>query len=57
MQYQFDERSRARRIGGQVFMTAREENWAAELGKDLQRWEVKAGTLPDANFANWREFE
>jgi hypothetical protein len=26
-------------------MTATEENWPAELGKDLQRWEVKAGTL------------
>ena len=35
----------ARRTGGQVFMTATEENWPAELGKDLQRWEVQAGTL------------
>jgi DNA replication and repair protein RecF len=30
---------------GQVFMTATEENWPRELGRDLQRWEVKAGTL------------
>ncbi len=31
----------ARRTSGQVFMTATEENWPRELGKDLQRWEVK----------------
>ena len=30
---------------GQVFMTCTEENWPRELGRDLQRWEVKAGTL------------
>ena len=30
---------------GQVFMTATEENWPRDLGRDLQRWEVKAGTL------------
>jgi recombinational DNA repair ATPase RecF len=35
----------ARRTGGQVFMTATEENWPSELGKDLQRWEVANGTL------------
>jgi DNA replication and repair protein RecF len=35
----------ARRTSGQVFMTCTEENWPSELGKDLQRWEVKAGTL------------
>jgi len=35
----------ARRTGGQVFMTATEENWPAELGGDLQRWEVQAGAL------------
>jgi DNA replication and repair protein RecF len=35
----------ARKTSGQVFMTATEENWPAELGKDLQRWEVQAGTL------------
>lgn len=30
---------------GQVFMTCTEENWPRELGPDLQRWEVRAGTL------------
>jgi DNA replication and repair protein RecF len=30
---------------GQVFMTCTEENWPRELGRDLQRWEVRAGTL------------
>jgi len=35
----------ARKTGGQVFMTATEENWPRELGKDLQRWEVRAGAL------------
>jgi DNA replication and repair protein RecF len=35
----------ARKTGGQVFMTATEENWPRELGKDLQRWEVVNGTL------------
>jgi DNA replication and repair protein RecF len=35
----------ARKTSGQVFMTATEENWPSELGKDLQRWEVKVGTL------------
>jgi DNA replication and repair protein RecF len=35
----------ARKTGGQVFMTATEENWPRELGRDLQRWEVKSGTL------------
>jgi DNA replication and repair protein RecF len=34
-----------RKTSGQVFMTATEENWPRELGKDLQRWEVKSGTL------------
>lgn len=36
---------RARETSGQVFMTATEENWPRELGRELQRWEVKAGTL------------
>jgi DNA replication and repair protein RecF len=43
----------ARKTCGQVFMTATEENWPRELGKDLQRWEVKAGTLlkaPNSKF-------
>ncbi len=35
----------ARKTSGQVFMTATEENWPRELGKDLQRWDVKTGTL------------
>jgi len=35
----------ARRTSGQVFMTATEENWPRELGKDLQRWKVNRGTL------------
>ncbi|MGA3163175.1 MAG: DNA replication/repair protein RecF [Verrucomicrobiota bacterium] len=35
----------ARKTSGQVFMTATGENWPSELGKDLQRWEVKAGNL------------
>ena len=35
----------ARKTSGQVFMTATEENWPRELGKDLQRWEVKGGML------------
>jgi DNA replication and repair protein RecF len=35
----------ARKTSGQVFMTATEENWPAELGKDLQKWEVKTGAL------------
>jgi DNA replication and repair protein RecF len=35
----------ARRTSSQVFMTATEENWPRELGKELQRWEVKNGTL------------
>jgi len=26
-------------------MTATEENWPAELGRDLHKWEVKAGML------------
>ena len=35
----------ARRTRGQVFMTCTDENWPSELGKNLQRWEVQAGTL------------
>jgi DNA replication and repair protein RecF len=35
----------ARKASGQVFMTATEENWPSELGKELQRWEVKQGSL------------
>jgi DNA replication and repair protein RecF len=36
---------RTHRAQGQVFMTATEENWPAELGRTLHRWEVRAGTL------------
>ena len=39
---------RARETSGQVFMTCTEENWPRELGRELQRWEVKAGTLGKA---------
>lgn len=35
----------ARKTSGQVFMTATEENWPSELGRDLQKWEVKAGKI------------
>jgi DNA replication and repair protein RecF len=36
---------RARQASGQVFMTATEEHWPRELGRELQRWEVSRGTL------------
>lgn len=36
---------RARETSGQVFMTCTEENWPRELSRDLQRWEVKSGSL------------
>jgi DNA replication and repair protein RecF len=36
---------RAHRARGQVFMTATEENWPEELGRDVQRWTVRGGTL------------
>lgn len=36
---------RAHQARGQVFMTATEENWPRELGRDLQRWEVQGGAL------------
>jgi len=36
---------RAQQTRGQVFMTATEENWPRELGRDLKRWEVTAGML------------
>ncbi len=35
----------ARETSGQVFMTATEESWPRELGRDLQRWCVESGTL------------
>jgi DNA replication and repair protein RecF len=36
---------RSHQARGQVFMTATEENWPSELGRDLQRWVVRAGNL------------
>ncbi|MBU6409014.1 MAG: DNA replication and repair protein RecF, partial [Verrucomicrobia bacterium] len=38
----------ARRTGGQVFMTATEENWPREWGGNLQRWWVKDGSIAGA---------
>ncbi len=39
---------RAHHARGQVFMTATEENWPAELGRDLARWQVAQGCLKSA---------
>jgi len=40
--------NRAQHARSQVFMTCTEENWPQELGRDLRRWEVRAGELkPD----------
>jgi DNA replication and repair protein RecF len=36
---------RAHQSRGQVFMTATEENWPEELGRDVQKWMVRNGTL------------
>lgn len=36
---------RAQAARSQVFMTCTEENWPSELARDLQRWEVKTGTM------------
>jgi len=36
---------RTRQTSGQVFMTATEENWPRELGREVQRWTVVDGTL------------
>ena len=36
---------RAHQSRGQVFMTATEENWPQELGREVQRWQVRDGTL------------
>lgn len=36
---------RAHHARGQVFMTCTEENWPRELGRDLHRWEIKAGAI------------
>jgi len=36
---------RSHQAQGQVFMTCTEENWPRELGRELQRWQIQAGTL------------
>jgi DNA replication and repair protein RecF len=36
---------RAQQSQGQVFVTATEENWPEERGREAQRWRVRAGTL------------
>lgn len=36
---------RSHQARGQVFMTATEENWPSELGRELKRWEVERGAL------------
>jgi DNA replication and repair protein RecF len=36
---------RTQQSQGQVFMTATQENWPDEPGRELQRWQVKDGTL------------
>lgn len=36
---------RAHQARGQVFMTATEENWPKELGREVQRWQVQSGNL------------
>jgi len=39
---------RARQTCGQVFMTATEENWPRELGRNLQRWQINEGEIAGA---------
>lgn len=36
---------RAQLSRGQVFMTATEENWPEELGREVQRWKISEGTI------------
>ena len=40
---------RAHQSRGQVFMTATEENWPSELSRELQKWEIKTGTIQKAS--------
>ena len=40
--------ARAREASGQVFMTCTEENWPQELGRELQRWLIKDGSVAKA---------
>ena len=42
---------RAHQSRGQVFMTATEENWPEELGREVQRWSVRHGTLAGSSEA------
>ncbi len=42
----------ARKTGGQVFMTATEENWPSELGTDLQRWDGASGNAEETSTSN-----
>ena len=39
---------RVQHARSQVFMTCTEENWPRELGRDLHRWDVRAGVLKAA---------
>ena len=36
---------RAQHASGQVFMTCTEESWPRDLGKELIRWEIRAGSM------------
>lgn len=36
---------RVHQARSQVFMTCTEENWPSELGRELQRWEVRSGKV------------
>jgi DNA replication and repair protein RecF len=40
---------KAEQSRGQVFMTATEENWPRELGREIHRWHVRSGTLNAAS--------
>jgi DNA replication and repair protein RecF len=40
---------RAHQSRGQVFMTATEENWPRELGREVQKWEIRNGTVSRQN--------
>ena len=36
---------RARQASGQIFMTATEQSWPEEIGRDVQKWNVDSGSL------------
>jgi DNA replication and repair protein RecF len=44
----------AHQARGQVFMTATEENWPEELGREVQRWTVRQGAMERVNPPNGR---